>query len=75
MKLHLLLPWLLPKRSSDTEARTGLIFYGPLMTLNPLSNITQHDCLITVIRECGANLRSVKEAPLSGNGFPVIQAH
>lgn len=63
------------KKSSDTEASAGLIFCRPVMTLNPLSNITQHDCLITVIRERDRNLRSVKEALHSGNGFSVSRVH
>lgn len=63
------------KKSSDTEVGAGLIFCRPVMTLNPLRNIAQHDCLITVIRERGRNPRSVKEAPRSGNGFSASWVH
>lgn len=62
-------------KSSDTEARVGLIFCKPLMSLNSLSNITQRDCLITVIRECGRNLCSVKEALHPGNGCSSSRVH
>lgn len=63
------------KKSSDTESRAGLIFCRAVMTPNPLSNITQRDCLIIVIRKRGSNPCIVKEAPCSGNGFSVSWVH